>query len=343
MRKLGFRRNLSYVNQRMVNAIAISVALILAFLMLGAVDTNATAVALPVAPETTERNVALSAMLETTANIEASPIASGTVSDSVALPTAPETTANSENPAGQLTQSIPCPERCIIFIGDSRTVCLADCLEYVEGYNKVYFYTEEPKRGVHDTIFYNTEGDLAVVFIGECRGYYLNGAFDYSVKRLKNYLNNNVLINNCRSYTYCNLFSVNDILLSSRARRTSALKYSKANTRLASSLKNRFAYYQFTAGPISERGHVYQTGLTNETIEAYNAGLVGNDEVILWDLYGFLMNQGYDCIVNEIDPEGIHYDAITNFKILNEILKLAPPKLPRVEQYSKTKQELSNS
>lgn len=233
----------------------------------------------------------------------------------------PETVVPEEKPISL------CPSRCIVVMGDSRTVCLEECFSCKEDYHRVCSYTEAPRRGVYDAVYVNYEQDMAVLFVGECRGYLGNGSFDYAVKRTKNYVKNNPFVNSCDLYTYCNLYSFNDVILTNWKKKNSAAKYIAKDTKLADTLKNPYLFVQFNAGPVSENGNTFKNGKNNALISEFNLGLVPNEKVFVYDLYGFLMEEGYDCIVDQEDPEGIHYDALTSCKILEKVLEFAPPKV----------------
>ena len=175
-----------------------------------------------------------------------------------------------------------CPSRCIVLMGDSRTVCLEECFSYNEDFHRVYFYTEAPKRGVYDAIYVNYEQDLALVFVGECRGYLGNGSFDYAAKRTKNYIKNNAFVNACDKYTYCNLYSFNDVILTNWKKKNSAANYMAKDTKLATTLKNPYLFIQFNAGPVSEDGNSFKNGKNNALISEFNLGLVPNDKVFVY-------------------------------------------------------------
>lgn len=255
-------------------------------------------------------------LIGTTALADETAVAPATVDPATPMP--------AQAPAAEVVKL--CPSRCIVLMGDSRTVCLEECFYYNEDFHRVYFYTEAPKRGVYDAVYVNYEQDLALLFVGECRGYLGNGSFDYAVKRTKNYTKNNAFVNACDQYTYCNLYSFNDVILSNWRKKNSAAKYMAKDTKLATTLKNPYAFIQFNAGPVSENGNSFINGKNNDLISEFNLGFVPNDKVLVWDLYGYLMKEGYDCIVDEEDPEGIHYDAVTSYKILDKVMEFAPPK-----------------
>ena len=94
------------------------------------------------------------------------------------------------------------------------------------------------------------------------------------------------------------------------------MSYRQRNEEFARSLPEGSRYITCTIGPVNETGTVAQSGLcNNEIIAVQNTMIVPTEHVEVFDENTALITAGYDCVITEVDPAGIHYTDATTVKI----------------------------
>ena len=203
----------------------------------------------------------------------------------------------------------------VLILGDSRACSLIKALWDNDDYESLYYYAD--RTNAIDAIC--RKGNRMIVICAEPGGSIKSGAVDRAVGRLTNLLNNNENLQNQKSYTFFNMFGLNDCLLDG----VSNSGYIAYDTKLIGLLPFCTHIYQLNAGPVSKNSEPVPDDELNAMIYKYNQSFKNTAGVTVVDLYDYLMTSGYHTEFSQIDVSGLHYDAATNVKIMNYILAVA--------------------
>ena len=227
--------------------------------------------------------------------------------------TAPTPQPSSYNFSRTSSKNTPCDV--ILILGDSRACSLIKALWDNNDYESLYYYAD--RTNAIDAIC--RKGNRMIVICAEPGGSIKSGAVDRAVVRLNSLLNNNANLQNQKSYTFFNMFGLNDCLLDG----VTKSGYVSYDTKLIGLLPYCNHVYQLNAGPVSKNSEPVPDDELNTMIDRYNQTFKTTPAVTVVDLYTFLMTSGYHTEFSQIDVSGLHYDATTNVKIMNYILGVA--------------------
>ncbi|MCR4787598.1 MAG: hypothetical protein K5888_03335 [Lachnospiraceae bacterium] len=245
----------------------------------------------------------------------ATPVPSTDAVITPAVPAVPTLSPNVGNNNFSKTSSKNTPCDVILILGDSRACSLIKALWDNDNYESLYYYAD--RTNAIDAIC--KRDNRIIVICAEPGGSLQSGAVTRATNRMLNLLNNNVNIRNQKSYTFFNMFGLNDCLLD----KASAKSYIPYDTSLIGTLPNCTHVYQLNAGPVCMNANPVPDDEANAIISKYNADYQSTSAVTVVDLYGFLMTSGYHTEFSQIDVSGLHYDAETNVRIMNFILGVA--------------------
>ena len=203
----------------------------------------------------------------------------------------------------------------ILILGDSRACSLIKALWDNDDYESLYYYAD--RTNAIDAIC--RKGNRMIVICAEPGGSIKSGAVDRAVGRLTSLLNNNENLQNQKSYTFFNMFGLNDCLLDG----VTNAGYIAYDTKLIGLIPFCSHIYQLNAGPVSKNSEPVPDDALNAMIYKYNQSFKNTAGVTVVDLYNYLMTSGYHTEFSQIDVSGLHYDATTNVKIMNYILAVA--------------------
>ena len=203
----------------------------------------------------------------------------------------------------------------VLILGDSRACSLIKALWDNDDYESLYYYAD--RTNAIDAIC--RKGNRMIVICAEPGGSIKSGAVDRAVGRLSTLLTNNENLQNQKSYTFFNMFGLNDCLLDG----VTSSGYIAYDTKLIGLLPFCTHIYQLNAGPVSKNSEPVPDDELNAMIYKYNQSFKNTAGVTVVDLYDYLMTSGYHTEFSQIDVSGLHYDATTNVKIMNYILAVA--------------------
>ncbi|MCR4989732.1 MAG: hypothetical protein K6A38_02550 [Lachnospiraceae bacterium] len=203
----------------------------------------------------------------------------------------------------------------ILILGDSRSCSLIKALWDNDDYESLYYYAD--RTNAIDAIC--RKGNRMIVICAEPGGSLKSGAVLRATNRMLNLLNNNANLKNQRSYTFFNMFGLNDCILD----KASATGYLSYDAGLIGTLPYCNHVYQLNAGPINKNMDPVPDDEANLIIAKYNSEFKDTAGVTIVDLYSYLMTSGYHTEFSQIDVSGLHYDAETNTRIMSYILGIA--------------------
>ena len=204
---------------------------------------------------------------------------------------------------------------CILILGDSRACSLIKALWDSDDYESLYYYAD--RTNAIDAIC--QKGNRMIVICAEPGGSIASGAVERAAGRMLSLLNSNANLRNQKSYTFFNMFGLNDCILD----KASASGYLSFDSNLIGNLPYCTHVYQLNAGPVCQNMNPVPDDAANAIIEKYNKGFKNTNDVTIVDLYTFLTTSGYHTEFSQIDVSGLHYDAATNVKIINYIIGIA--------------------
>ena len=218
--------------------------------------------------------------------------------------------------ATTLQPAVKSTDKCIIVIGDSRTVSII-CTLYGVSPDKCYSFTEERAKSITNAVF--KYDNTWYVMSGQGGGCLSKNSYDNALARTKSIIEGMPSLAGCSSYSVVNLFAINDVYYDKNGYSKYPGMYLSKDAKLLTDYKYCNKVYQFNAGPVDPNGKASKKGVTNELINKYNSGFVSNGLVTCVDLNAYLVNSGYTAIVDKTDNSGLHYDPVTNVKIFNLI------------------------
>jgi len=213
-------------------------------------------------------------------------------------------------------------KRCVIVIGDSRVcglLCTLMKTSYIETIN-----TDVNNNGMLMSGLFRV-GNTWLVMSGEMSGRLSLNSYDNSVTTVKNIIESKSELKDADKYIFINMYGINDLYHNQTNASVYPEKYMVKNENIVNELNYCDRIYQFTSGPIDNRGIVYERGFRNEYIEKYNELFKSSENVEVIDQYTYLVSNGYNGILDgEVtDHSGLHYDDPTNRSVYRLIMKVA--------------------
>lgn len=208
-------------------------------------------------------------------------------------------------------------EHCLIIVGDSRACSLFNSVNKFEEWTLIEDNRVAPDQGW--VLFENSELKLAICEYGG--GNLANGAYDKALSWAEEVINAQWVTENTR-FCIFNIFGLGDA--NTGFFPDSDGYYNDRGEEFAKQYQDQCVYYQCTVGPIDESGTMGQAGVwTNQLIKDFNKRFKKTKNVKLYDFNSFLVKNGYECVISESDPTGVHYQIETDRKILEEFVDIA--------------------
>lgn len=205
-------------------------------------------------------------------------------------------------------------EYCLIIIGDSRACSLSNSVNSFGEWNLLADNRVAPDQGW--ILYESSEMKLAICEYGG--GSLTNGAYEKGLDWAKEVMSAEWVTANTK-FCIFNIFGLGDV--NTGFLPDSNGYYNEKGEAFAKENQENCVYYQCTVGPIDEKGTIGQAGVwTNQMIQEFNQKFEETDNVKIYDLYEFLQKEGYECVISDSDPTGVHYQMETDRKMLEEFV-----------------------
>ena len=207
-------------------------------------------------------------------------------------------------------------EYCLIIIGDSRACSLSNSVNSFGEWTLLADNRVAPDQGW--ILYESSEMKLAICEYGG--GSLTNGAYEKGLDWAKEVMSAEWVTANTKSCIF-NIFGLGDV--NTGFFPDSNGYYNEKGEAFAKENQEKCVYYQCTVGPIDEKGTIGQAGVwTNHMIQEFNQKFEETDFVKIYDLNDFLQKEGYECVISDSDPTGVHYQIETDRKMLEEFVQI---------------------
>lgn len=207
-------------------------------------------------------------------------------------------------------------EYCLIIIGDSRACSLSNSVNSFGEWTLLADNRVAPDQGW--ILYESSEMKLAICEYGG--GSLTNGAYEKGLDWAKEVMSAEWVTANTK-FCIFNIFGLGDV--NTGFLPDSNGYYNEKGEAFAKENQENCVYYQCTVGPIDEKGTIGQAGVwTNQMIQEFNQKFEETDCVKIYDLNDFLQEVGYECVISDSDPTGVHYQIETDRKMLEEFVEI---------------------